>query len=242
MGGDGRADLPPVEQARALAEWLQGPRSRALRRAGIGLRESVLEVGAGHCVVTPELQRRARGRVVAIDIAPHPFVSSIPDDAAGVCADLVRLPFAGGSFDLVFAQNTLLWVHHLPAAVGEAVRVLAPGGALVAIEPDYGGMMEYPELGLRELWLNALSRSGAEPLVGRRLPELCERAGLDVWVELAHIPRVAEGAAVGLLEGLELTTDERERVAAVRQQVGSMPGAWSPLLHVPYFLVVAEKR
>ena len=116
-----------------MAEWLQGPRSRALRRAGIGLRESVLEVGAGHCVVTPELQRRARGRVVAIDIAPHPFVSSIPDDAAGVCADLVRLPFAGGSFDLVFAQNTLLWVHHLPAAVGEAVGATkSPGDALGA--------------------------------------------------------------------------------------------------------------
>lgn len=242
MGGDGRADLPPLEQAVALAEWLQGSRSRALRRAAIGRRESILEVGAGQCVVTPELQRRARGRVVAIDIAPHPFVSRIPGDAIGVCADAVRLPFARGSFDLVFAQNTLLWVHHLAAAVGEAARVLAPGGALVAVEPDYGGMMEYPELGLRELWLNALSRSGAEPLVGRRLPELCERAGLDVWVELAHIPQAAEAEAIDLLEGLDLTDDERHLVVDIRQRVASTPEAWSPFLHVPYFLVVAEKR
>ncbi len=241
-GGRGRVDLPPNDQARALAEWLQGPRSRALRRAGIGLRERVLELGAGHCVVTPELQRRARGRVVAIDIAPEPFTSSIPDPAGGACADAVRLPFVAGSLDLVFAQNTLLWVRHLAAAVGEAVRVLAPGGALVAVEPDYGGMMEYPELGLREVWVSALSRSGAEPLVGRRLPELCERAGLEVWVELAHIPQTAEAEAVGLLEGLDLTDDERRQVATARQRIASAPEAWSPFLHVPYFLVVAEKR
>ena len=241
MGDDGRVDLPPPAQAAVLAEWLLGPRSRALRRAGIGLRESVLEVGAGHCMVTPELRRRARGQVVAIDIAPAPFISSIPHDVSGVCADAVHLPFISGCFDLVFYQNTLLWVHHLAAAIGEATRVLAPGGALVAIEPDYGGMMEYPDLGLRELWMNALSRCGAEPLVGRRLPELCERAGLDVWVELAHIPQTAEAEAVGLLEGLELTDDERDRVAAAGQRIGSMPGTRSPFLHVPYFLVVAEK-
>jgi SAM-dependent methyltransferase len=147
-----------------------------------------------------------------------------------------------GSFDLVFAHNTLLWVRHLAAAVGEAVRVLAPGGALVAVEPDYGGMMEYPDLGLRQLWLNALSRCGAEPLVGRRLPELCERAGLEVWVELAHVPRTAEAEAVGLLEGLDLTDDERRQVATDRQRIASTPDTWSPFLHVPYFLVVAEKR
>lgn len=242
MGGRGRLDLPPLEQAVALAEWLQGPRSRALRRASIGLRECVLEVGAGHCVVTPELQRRARGRVVTIDIAAEPFTLSIPPGVSGVCADAVRLPFADGSFDLVFFQNTLMWVPHLAAAIGEAVRVLAPGGALVAIEPDYGGMMEYPELGLREVWLNALSRCGAEPLVGRRLPELCERAGLGAWVELAHIPQAAEGEAVRLLDGLDLTDDERQLVAGARQRVASTPEAWSPFLHVPYFLVVAEKR
>ena len=242
MGGDGRVDLPPLAQAAVLAEWLQGPRSRALRRAGIGLRESVLEVGAGHCVVTAELQRRARGLVVSIDIAPEPFACSIPPGVSGVCADAVHLPFISGCFDLVFFQNTLMWIPHLAAAIGEATRVLAPGGALVAIEPDYGGMLEYPELGLREVWLNALSRSGAEPLVGRRLPELCERAGLDVWVELAHIPQTAEAEAVGLLEGLDLTDDGRRQVANARQRVASTPQAWSPFLHVPYFLVVGGKR
>ena len=48
--------------------------------------------------------------------------------------------------------------------------------------------------------------------------------------------------ALGLLEGLDLTDDERHLVEDIRQRVASTPEAWSPFLHVPYFLVVAEKR
>ncbi|MFW5868596.1 MAG: class I SAM-dependent methyltransferase [Armatimonadota bacterium] len=62
-----RLDLPAPELSRSLAQWLQGPRSRALRRAGIGRRERVLEVGCGHGFVTEELGRRAAGEVVAVD-------------------------------------------------------------------------------------------------------------------------------------------------------------------------------
>ncbi len=240
--GAGRADCPPITQAQALSEWLQGPRSRALRRAGIGLRDRVLEVGAGHCVVTPELQRRARGHVVAVDIAPEPFISSLPPDVPGVCADAVLLPFVTGSFDLVFAQNTLLWVPDTTAAVAEAARVLAPGGALVAVEPDYGGMMEHPDLGLRAVWLDALARSGAEPRIGRKLPGICEATGLDVWVELAHIPQVAEAEAVGLLEGLDLTPSERQSVTDAHSSIASTRHTWAVFLHVPYFLVVGQRR
>jgi SAM-dependent methyltransferase len=238
----GRADLPTIQRAQALAEWLQGPRSRALRRAGIGLRESVLEIGAGHCVVTPELQRRARGEVVSIDIVAEPFVSTVPPGTAAVIADAARLPFPENSFDLVFSQNTLMWVSRLEDPISEAARTLATGGVLVAIEPDYGGMMEHPDLGLRQLWTDGLSRAGAEPLIGRMLPSLCEQARLDVWVELAHIPQSAETDAVELLDDLPLTVDEHARVDEARAKIASSSSVWSHFIHVPYFLIVAEKR
>ena len=64
----GRAELPAPELSRKLADWLQGPRSRALRRAGIGRRDSVLEVGGGPGFVTQELARRTAGSVVAVDV------------------------------------------------------------------------------------------------------------------------------------------------------------------------------
>jgi len=236
-----RPDLPARAQAETLAGWLAGPRSRALRRAAIGLRDRVLEVGAGHCVVTPELQRRARGEVTCLDLDPE-VLAATPEGVDAVCADCASLPFAPRSFDLVFFQNVLMWVPQLEQAVSEAARVLVAGGALVAIEPDYGGMMEHPDFGLRELWTDGLSLAGADPFVGRKLPGACEAAGLNVWVELAHLPQTADPEAVRLLEDLPLTPQQRERAQSVAARLPGASNRWAVFIHVPYFLIVATKR
>jgi len=55
---------------------------------------------------------------------------------AGVAGDAGRLPFRDGSVDAVTIVDAF---HHLPdqaTAIGEAARVLAPGGALVVREFD----------------------------------------------------------------------------------------------------------
>lgn len=229
-------DLPAAALSGALAGWLAGPRGRALRRARIGLRRLVLEIGSAHGVVTPELRRRSRGRVVSLDLRVSPSGSG--PDVIGDCRDL---PFAAGCFDLVFFQNVLLWVPEVARAITEAARVLQPGGDLVAIEPDFGGMLEYPDLGLRQIWLDGLRRAGADPCVGRRLAGACEAAGLRPWVELAHLPRPASPDAVRLLEGLPLTNQERSTAALATQRLLNRTGDWSVFLHVPYFIVVASK-
>jgi len=237
-----RPDLPGLEQSQALAEWLAGPRSRALRRAAIGRRQRVLEVGSGHGVVTPELKRRARGTVVCLDRDVEALRQAAATDIPHVAADCRQLPFADESFDLVFFQNVLLWVPGLEAAVQESARVLEPSGALVAIEPDYGGMMEHPAMGLRELWFAGLLAAGADPELGRKLPGACEAAGLDTWVELSHLPRAAEPQAVLLLEDLPLTEQQHHEVRSLAEAVSERSGRWLPFIHVPYFLVVASKH
>ncbi len=237
-----RPDRPPIAQGRALAGWLAGPRSRALQRAAIGRRERVLDVGSGPGIVTAELTRRAAGETVALDIAEAALADGdYPPEGARVCGDARALPFRDASFDLVFFQNVLLWVGDAPTAVAEAARVLAPGGALVALEPDYGGMIEHPDLGLRVIWLDALERAGADPLIGRRLPGLCAAVGLQPWVELAHIPAPAEAEATALLLGLPLTPGERRQVEGARPIIAAAAGGWSVFLHVPYLLVVAHR-
>jgi SAM-dependent methyltransferase len=233
--------LTSPEQAAVLASWLAGPRARALRRAAIGLRDSVLEIGAGHCVTTAELQRRARGSLIALDLSEQALADALPDGVSGVCADCLHLPFADRTFDLVFFQSTLMWIPHLADAVHEAARVLFSGGALVALEPDYGGMMEYPPLGLRDLWTDALTRAGADPLTGRKLPTLCEAAGLDVWVELVHLPQTADAGATSLFEGLPLTADEAHRTNEIATTIQAAATRWGLFIHLPYFLIVATK-
>ena len=236
-----RPDRPAPELSRKLVDWLQGPRSRALRRAGIGRRASVLEVGCGHGFVTGELARRAAGSVVAVDIRPPvgrgPVSRRRPEPRAA--ADARDLPFADGLFDLVFFQNSLMWIDPPGDAMHEASRVLAPGGVVVALEPDYGGMIEEPDLGLRVVWLDALERAGADPTVGRKLPRMAEAAGLDPWVEFAHIPRPAEPEALDLLAELPLTVRQRERVEGAREIVAASASEWSVFLHVPWVMLVA---
>jgi SAM-dependent methyltransferase len=133
-----------------------------------------------------------------------------------------------------------MWIDPLEAAISEAARVLSSDGALVALEPDYGGMIEEPDLGLRVVWLDALERAGADPLVGRRLPGLAEQAGLTPWVEFAHIPRAAEPEALDLLAELPLTVRQRERVDGAREILHRADGDWAVFLHVPWVLIICE--
>jgi len=237
----GWPDLPTTARSQQLAQWLAGPRSRALRRAAIGHRCHVLEVGAGHCVVTNELARRCRGRVTALDRRADVLAGCTVPEVSFVGGDAQQLPFADASFDLVFFQNTLLWLLDLEAAIAESWRVLQSGGVVVALEPDHGGMMEHPDWGIRQLWISGLSQAGADPLVGRKLPGVCENAGFQVWVELAHIPQPAQAEALKLLDDLPLTNQQCGIAQNVQNYLASAEGQWPIFLHVPYFLIVATK-
>lgn len=231
-------DLPDRGSSEALAGWLEGPRSRLLRRAQIGLRQRVLEVGCGHGLVSAELARRAPGLVVALDHREEAARSGSAAGACGVAGRAEALPFGRWAFDLILCQNVLMWCADLEAAVRDLVRVLVPGGVLVALEPDYGGMLEYPPaVALRDVWEAALRRAGADPQVGRKLPEALEAAGLRVQVELLAQPRPVGTEALALLEDLALEEDERARVAEAARALGDSGGTWGALVHVPYVLV-----
>lgn len=237
---------PALPEAHLLAEqaaWLAPARARLLRRAGIAHRRRVLDLGAGYGVVTPELVRRARALIAALDPAiealqAHPEAFT---GAARVTGEAQRLPFADGVFDLIFSQLTLLWVGPLAAAVRELYRVLAPGGAVVALEPDYGGLIETPpDVATRDLWLAALARAGAHPHVGRQLPGLLAKAGFEVHVDLLDTLAPPSIARFAFLEALPLTAEERERLARARQRAARLSGPWEQAAHLPLFLITAR--
>ncbi len=58
-------------------------------------------------------------------------------DFPGVCGDIVRLPFAARSFDMVWSNLALHWVEPEPA-LAEVYRVLRPGGVCMfsTLGPD----------------------------------------------------------------------------------------------------------
>jgi SAM-dependent methyltransferase len=215
-----------------------------LRRLAIGHRRRTLDLGAGYGAVTSELARRASGPVFALDRDWRALrsIPAAPGHSGPICALAQHLPLPSASLDLVFTQFSLLWMNSLAAAVGEIARVLRPGGALAAIEPDYGGMIESPDaIATLELWLAALRRAGAEPLAGRRLVPLLTSAGFDLHVGLLDELATPSPARFDMLAGLPLTEDERRHVAAARAaEAGLEP--WGRLAHLPVFLIAAIKR
>jgi ubiquinone/menaquinone biosynthesis C-methylase UbiE len=109
--------------------------------AGIDLRGDVLELGPGPGLVTRRLVESidtATDTLTVVEIDPG-LVSDLHRRFSGAGARVVEgsatdLPFSDASFDVVISCTML---HHIPspaeqdAALGEALRVLRPGGRLV---------------------------------------------------------------------------------------------------------------
>ncbi len=243
----GTYDLPAPEMLAQQAEWLAPARGRLFRQVGIARRKRVLDVGAGYGAVTGELVRRAGGPVVALDRAVAAlrgaaFGGGAFAGASRTGGDARWLPFADAVFDLVFTQLTLLWIQPVTCALDEIHRVLRPGGALVALEPDYGGMIEHPpEIAARDLWLSALARAGADPLIGRALPGLLAARGFTVSVGFFESLYAPSPARFDFLRDLPLTAAEALMLADIETEASMCQRPWAQIAHLPFFLVTALK-
>jgi len=235
---------PRRELLELQASWLGPARSRLFRRIGIAHRRSILDLGAGVGTVSEELARRSQGLVVALDILLDSFRKHvIRQPYHPVFGDGSYLPFQQQSLDLVFCQCALLWMDSPNQVIEEIKRTLEPGGVVIAIEPDYEAMIEYPpELATRELWLDGIASSGGDPIIGRKLPGLFEKFGFEVQVGLLESLQPPAEERFLFLEGLPLEGNQIEQLKRIRQlaQEPSFDG-WKSISHLPFFLIIAKK-
>lgn len=98
---------------------------------------AVLDAGCGTGIFSAIFARNGAGRVVGIDISPGSLETARglkeKFNLANVSferRDMLQLPFADGTFDIVWAWGT---VHHTTdplRAISELARVLRPGGSI----------------------------------------------------------------------------------------------------------------
>lgn len=234
--------LPRLALIQRQSEWLRPARSRLLRKVGIARKTHILDLGAGYGVVSSELARRSNGFVVALDVNASSLYE-IPggDHISAVIGIGSDLPFKRASFDLVFSQLSFLWMDELTKTIAEIWRVLTVAGHLVAIEPDFSAMIEYPlSLSTQDLWFKSLSRAGANPRIGRILPALLDNLGFKIEVNFIESYQPASIERFILLEGLPLLPSERIELDRIAQEAEKM-SKWQHISHLPFFLISATK-
>jgi ubiquinone/menaquinone biosynthesis C-methylase UbiE len=146
----------------------------------------ILEVGCGLGDDAAALARRVApgGSVVASD-GSQAMVDAARKrhgDIAGLSfdvADAARLPFDDASFDACRIDRVLQHIADPAAAIREMVRVLSPGGVLVAYDNDWETLtVDSADRALTRTILNAWCDRFPSGWIGRRLVPLFLEAGL----------------------------------------------------------------
>lgn len=222
---------------------------------------SVLDVGCGPGTITADLAARvAPGPVTAVDQSADVLDAARAEvqrrglsNVSFATADVHRLDFADGTFDVVHAHQVLQHVADPVGALREMRRVCAPGGLLAARDADYAGFIWFPQLPALDLWRDLYERAaranGGEPDAGRRLLSWAQQAGFDditpsgsVWCYATPSTREWWGGmwadrilhsriASDLLEWGLATSAQLEEISAAWRDWAAAPDGWIALPH-----------
>ena len=174
------------------ADELAADSQYLLDRVGLRPGHSVIDLGCGPRGILDMLAGRVApaGRVVGLDADPA-HTAMAAEFAAGrglsgveiITADARRTGLPPGSFDLVHARTLLVNLPDPADVAAEMVRLARPGGWVASMESDTEhGRCQPPHPAfdrLCDIFTVAFRRNGADPWIGRRVPELLRRAGLD---------------------------------------------------------------
>ena len=172
------------ERFKTQAGWTRSLRQFLYQQISIEKNSRILEVGSGTGVVTSELSTLTSLAPIGIDLLFDRTIEANSLSTKGIyaCADAYHLPFSTHSFDVVVCHYLLLWLKNPVEALIEMLRVLKPGGRVAALaEPDHLARVDYPQnlWRLAELQTQSLINQGANPMLGRQLPEVFAQAGVE---------------------------------------------------------------
>jgi ubiquinone/menaquinone biosynthesis C-methylase UbiE len=191
---------------------IQAIKRRMTDLLGLRAGQRILDAGCGMGHEALRLAGRVApgGTVLGID-TNHVLAGEAGQRTAGLdgavrCAvgDVQHLALADAVMDGARAERVLMYVPDHQRAISELVRVVRPGGTVVAFELDYGAtLVDLPDQPAAQRVLGILARTVAHRWMGRSLARLFHRAGLrDIVTDACpvalppHIHRQLVGPAL----------------------------------------------
>jgi arsenite methyltransferase len=171
-------------------------RISVFRAMAVRAGQHVLDVGCGPGYLARDLALAVgeRGRVTGVDVS-EPMLALAAGRGAGLDqlhlqpGDAEHLPVADHSVDAACAVQVLCYVRELGAALAELRRALVPGGRLVVLDSDFGGLVwQAGDRQRMDAVMDAYDAHVAWPDLPRVLPGHLRDAGFeDVACEVVPI-------------------------------------------------------
>ena len=168
-------------------------RSQAyLRRLPLAHARRILALGCGTGIEVRALRRLARPEVAIIGVDHSPALidaarrltteGGLAANVTYQVGDAHHAPYGDGQFDIVTLHTLISHVDDPPQVLGEARRLVRPGGTVAVFDGDYASLtFAYPDHALaRTIEEKLIQLIVANPRIMRDLPRLLRAAGLEL--------------------------------------------------------------
>lgn len=178
-------------------KWTYEFRSHIYKIISLETKTNLLEIGCGTGALLKEIGKEFNLNLYGIDIDERRLkIAKDNLNQENIKAklqymDILNNNFEDERFEVIITHYLFLWIKDLEKCFNEIHRILKKEGILLILaEPDYGGVIESPETGLKDALISNLKDNGADPEVGRKMNqcfsqkfEIVERYCISVpWI------------------------------------------------------------